>query len=339
MIESRINNPSAISASRVRDILQAGGTPTIQFSEPFYTPALLREVNQLCVEFEDQLEVRFYGHYSTGLFDAQTLIHLPDVQWLSMDCLTAIRNEQEIGGLTKLTKLGFGVFEFDRADFLATLPLGGLRRLVLGENRKRNLDLTPLGGADGLRTLFLNGHAMHLEAIARLSKLSELSLSGMRKTRKFCFISELKSLHSLKLYLGSRESIDEVSHATLEELGIFRVRGLQRLGPLHRFPSLHRLAVEDQLQLRQIDVSGVPLQRLRLINCKKLEEIVGLDELRLLQEFRTARTSLDLDLLRDRPWPPSLRILALYKRSEAWNEATRRKLEGRGYREFTDWAG
>jgi len=300
-----------------------------------YTPALLRRVNDLCAELGDRLEIRFYGHYDE-VFDAEALTHLPDVKRLSVDCLTTIRNEVEIGRLPYLEQLSFGVFDFDQPHFLGSLPLSNLRRLVISETAKRNFDLAPLAQAQHLRVLFLNGHTRNVEAIGALPLLSELTLSAMPKTRSLGFLSDVAALRTLTLILGGRVNLDEFRHPLLKEFNVIRVRGLETIGDLARFPYLRRLSVEDQLQLRTIDVAGTELRRLSLFNCKNLARIKGLDALGELEEFRTGGTNLDLDGLRDRPWPPSLRVLALYRSSRLWNLATRRHLDGLGYREFSE---
>jgi hypothetical protein len=336
MIESRINNPSSINDRQVRAILEAGRSPTIQFSQSMYTPSLLRRLNDLCAEFGERLEVRFYGHHNE-VFDAETLTRLPDVKWLSVDCLTTIRNEAEIGRLPCLEQLSFGVFDFDRPHFLRSLPLSNLRRLVISETAKRNFDLAPLAQAHGLRVLFLNGHTRNIEAVEGLPLLSELTLSAMPKTRSLGFLSQVPALRSLTLILGGRVSLDDFCHPLLEELNVIRVRGLASMGNLARFAYLRRLSIEDQLQLRAIDVAGTELRGLSLFNCKNLARIEGLDQLGQLEVFRTGGTDLDLDALRDRPWPPSLKVVGLYKSSRIWNESTRRHLDGLGYREFSEW--
>ena len=143
MLDNRINDPTAISREHLNEVLGRGVHPTIQFSKPGYTPGFLKEINNLCTEYGPDLEIRFYGHYS-DTFDASVVRHLPDVQWLSVDCLMRIRNEHELARIPNLRKFSLGVYEFDNPGFLATLDLTQLRRLALSENRHKNFDLSPL---------------------------------------------------------------------------------------------------------------------------------------------------------------------------------------------------
>jgi hypothetical protein len=334
MIESRIRitDPVKVDGRMIEAIIASGQRPTIQFSQPGYSPELLRSVNHLCGKFGKELEVRFFGHYG-GHFDASVLNHIPDVSWLSVDCLEIV-NEQEIANLAPLRRLSFGVYKFDKPRFLYQLDLRKLDSLVLSENAKRNLDLSALQNSRELETLFLNGFSKNIEVLAGLPKLKQLSLGGIAKTQSLRFVCDMSGLRSLTLILGSRQSIDEIAHPGLEELSVLRVRGLEGLGSLERFPCLRELTVEDQNKIGSINVSGSSLRKLILMNCKNLKEIEGLGGLGELVEFRTSQTRLDLKALLEGEWPPSLEVLALYSGSQKWNDAARETLNRRGYREF-----
>jgi Leucine-rich repeat (LRR) protein len=180
---------------------------------PGYSPRLLKNVNQLCSEYGDKLEVRFYGHYS-GAFDASVLKDLPDAQWLSVDCLMHIENEDAIARMPNLRKLSFGVYHFDDPPFLATLDLTQITRLVLSDNKKKNFDLSPLENCTNLDELFLNGHLKSIAALSHLPKLTKLSLGSITKGQKLKFVNEIPNLDKLTIILGGRENIDEIEHAS-----------------------------------------------------------------------------------------------------------------------------
>ncbi len=332
-LEPRITDPQRVDAAMVKAILARGARPTIQFSRSGASTELLASVNELCREFGDRLEVRFFGHHSET-FDGGILTHIPDVHWLSLDCLMTISGENNLAQLPNLTKLTFGVYRFDKPDFLDALPLERFTWLSLGENAKKNINLRYLDRCGALEHLFLAGHTRGIEAISRLPKLSQLWLGSIPKKQTLEFLSDLAPLRSLNLILGGRRSLDEFRHPDLEELAVLRVRGVETLGSLGRFPKLRKLQVEDQLQLRAIDLTGAALKELILLNCKNLETLSGLDDVPGLQHLRASRTSLDLDALVERVWPPSMDILALYSGSERWNTSARAKLDQRGYREF-----
>lgn len=334
MIESRINNPREISGRMVEAIFASGHTPTVQFSgASSYSPDILRKLNRLCGVHGDKLEVRFYGHYE-GSFDAAILSHLPDVACLSVDCLMQIENEQAITRLRRLGRLSFGVFRFDKPDFLAQLDVTQLTELRLMENAKRNFDLAPLMGAERLIRLYLEGHAKNIETLTKLGALADLTLKGTPKAQNLKFLHDVRGLLSLSLVLGGRSSITEIIHPGLEQLSVIWVRGLADIGPLTRFPRLRALTVDRQAQITSIDLSGPALRKIALMQCKTLAMIKGLDGLDALVEFRVLLTKLDVDALLARQWPASLKVLGLYSTSQKWNAMARAELDRRGYREF-----
>lgn len=330
MIKTRITDPQSIDRHRIEAILDSGRDPTIQFSAPGYDPALLQQVNALCAEFGERIEVRFYGHGS-GEFDGDTLAHLPDICWLSVDCLGRITNPLRIAGLGRLKRLSFGVYDFDRPGFLAEIGVERLTRLSLGETHKRNFDLAPLAGCTVMETLYIEGHHRGGATIADLPLLRTLTLRAFPNRENLAFLSDAPALKHLTLVLGGRTSIEEFTHGSLEALAILRVRGLAELGGIARFSGLRRLQVEDQIQLKSIDLTGAGIERLWLYNCKTLGALPGLDTLTSLQEFRASLTALDLDALLHRDWPASLQALALFSGSQKWNDAARAEAERRGY--------
>lgn len=331
-IESRITDPRSIDRSLIAKIVESGRNPTIQFSAPGYDGALLRQVNAACAEFDARIEVRFYGHYSQA-FDGDALVHLPDIRWLSVDCLTRIANPRRIAALPRLTRLSFGVHDFDEPDFVAAIGVERFTRLSLGETRKRNFDLAPLAGCGDLETLSIEGHHRNIAAIARLPRLRTLTLRAFPNREDLAFLCDAPALRHLTLVLGGRTSIEEFSHPALEALAILRVRGLAALGPIARFPGLRRLQVEDQIQLDAIDLAGAQLERLSLYNCKTLGALPGLETLAGLREFRASMTALDPDALLHREWPPTLQALALFSGNRKWNDHARAEAERRGYAE------
>ncbi len=331
--ESRITDPKAVKSADVQAILDAGWSPTVQFSKPGYSRELLRNVNRLCAEFGPTLEVRFYGHYGSG-FNAKALTELPDVQWLSIDCLERISNEDELARLGELRRLSFGVHEFDRPSVLNSLEFKKLRELSLSSNKRTNFDLGFIARFSQLTELFVQGHTKNIVAISTLPRLKTLRLSGMPKKQELSFVNSIESLRSLTLLLGGRSTIDEIKHPTLEELEVNWVRSLETLGNMGRFPNLRRLRIEDQLQLRVLPLEGLQLRELSAFNCKNLDTITGLDEQEALEEFRIGRTKLVLDALVAHKWPASMKIVAIYSGSEKWNKTAREMLDQRGYGEF-----
>lgn len=326
----RVSDPSQLSPADILSAQKSHGELVVQFSGPeTCSPSILHSLNEACKLADDQLQVRFYGHYGTR-FDAALLQHLPDVRNLAVDCLSEVEHEEEIGRLPKLTQLSFGVFEFDRPNFLETLNLSQLERLTLSENRKRNIDLSPLAQCTAMQELFINGHARGVDAVARLQSLQKLWLSAYAKTNSLHFISTIPQLKQLTLVLGGRTDLDDLASDTLELLQILRVRGLASLSNLSRLPSLAALRVEDQLQIERIDLTEAKLERLWVYNCKNLRELPGLEQQNRIREFFASKVAMDLNELRDWDWFPSTRSVQLFSGSRKWNEDTKDRLAARG---------
>ncbi|WP_241300232.1 hypothetical protein [Burkholderia stabilis] len=330
MSSGRINDPTTLSPVEIVEACGQHGRLVVQFSTPdAYDPVILQSLNEACRLAGDRLQVRFYGHYGTR-FDAASLRDLPEVRDLSVDCLSEIANEEAIGLLPKLKRLGFGVFNLNRPDFLDTIDLGQLERLVLVENRKRNIDLSPLARCGSLSELFIHGHSKGIDTIASLPGLRKLTLGSYAKKHPLGFVSAIPDLREMTLILGGRDDIDDLSSSTIEMLQILRVRGLSTLGDLSRLPSLSALRVEDQLQLSRLDLAGVKLERLWLFNCRTLAGLPGLDRQDRLREFHASCVALDMDALRDRDWFPATRSVGLFSGSRKWNDAAKVSLAARG---------
>lgn len=332
-VEPRISNPAAIEVEDIRRILAAGREPIVQFSTP-PSADMLERVNELCRTFGEALEVRFYTHFDS-VFDADLVALLPDVRWLTLDCLRRIRNVERVADLPHLTRFGFGVEDFDRPDFLDLLPLERLTHLSVGENIRRDFDLSPLARAQALTDLQIAGHTRGIEAVAGLRRLRALDLNSIPKKQDLGFVSDVADLRSLRLVLGGRDAIDEIRHEGLETLEIIRVRGLADLGSLTRFPRLRRLHVEDQIRLAAIDLAGPPLEEVFVLNCKTLAILTGVSEIPSLRHLRVYGTGLDLNELARRDWPPAMDLLALYSGRVTEDERIRAILDARGYRAFS----
>lgn len=183
-----------------------------------------------------------------------------------------IRNEIELTKLRKLKKLSFGVYRFDENNFLDQLPLENLSSVSLVENAKANFDLKPLQKCAQLIDLYISGHRKNIEVLGSLPALKSLRLNSIRKEQRLSFLCKIGALRSLTLLLGGRTDIEEVQHASLEELAILRVRGFENLGSLSRFPGLRRLQIDDQLQLHSILIDAPRLEDLVVYNCKNCHD-------------------------------------------------------------------
>ncbi len=336
-IPERINNPTSLDFDYLQNLINEGKSPIIQFVEPSYDEVLLKMLDKACLQFGEQLEVRFYGHYGE-VFDASCLKFLPHVKNLSVDCLTEIVNEDEIIYLEHLSHLRLGIYNFDKTDFLSRLNKRNHLTLTVGDNNKNNLDLSSLNEFQSLRELCIVGHTKNIEVIGELTNLESLTLSKISKKQSLDFINKLKNLKQLQIILGGRESIKEIVNPAIEKIEIIRVRGLAELGDLARFPRLRTLHVEDQIKLKNLKFTPElnHLNEIKILNCKNLALIDGLSQLSKLDHLRIYGTSLDESSFIDQQLPSSLSVFAFYTGNNKKDKVIRQKLDDLGYMEFTD---
>jgi len=330
----RINNPDKITKKNVLSAEGVWGLPTIQFSESGQSKRLLKSINALCKIFGAKLPIRFYGHYGND-FDASVLNHLPDVQWLLVDCLQNISNSDAIFQLSKLKKLSFGVYNYENPDFLNQLNLQKLEQLTIGETKKRDIDLAYLAKAEKIRSLTIVGHTKNINEIGQMKSLQDLSLNLIGKKHGLEFASKIAKLNSLKIILGGRQNINEFSHPLLQNLQITRVRGFNNIGDLSRFPRLEHLQIEDQIQLKTLELASPNLEEIKILNCKNLSLIDGLSSLTKLKHLRCSRTALDYDKLSEFSWPENMQTVALYSGNKKQDDMRRKHLDMRGLKEFS----
>jgi len=330
-VQERITDQTSFEA--VRDIVAAGNEPIVQFSKPIYTPRLLEELNDLTKTYGSKLQIRFFGHYGSK-FDFSNLSYLPNVSNLAVDCLMDAENIQCIKVLNDLRYLSLGVYNGIPSDILDYENLRSLEGISISESKIASLDIGQISKMEHLKRAHISGFSKNLSSIGGLESLESLSLSQMKKGTSLGFISEIISLKSLAVFLGGRESMEEVRSETVRELSVVRVRGLSEL-PLGNFPALEKLLIEDQIKLSRLDLTNnKSVGSIIIINCKTLSDLIGLNGLRLLQQLRVSRTSLGIDSLIFQPLPEGLKIFAFYTGSNPKDKAIREKLDSLGYVEF-----
>ena len=327
----RIHNPASIDAASLRAAIAADGKVIVQFGEHFAPEPLLADLDTLAATCGAALEIRFYGYHFTP-FDAAILRALPHAANLSLDCHTSAVNLQTLGELPRLQCLQLGVYEMQEHDILALENLRTLEYLSLGETRKANIDLAPLRHWPQLAQLHTTGHVKNIDAITALPALTKLSLSQVKSKDDVDFINAMPALAQLRFILGGRASIAHVTAPLLEEMEVVRVRGLEDLGDLGRFPRLRRLSVEDQIKLAELRLGENPaLASLILRNCKTLERLAGIATLSTLNNLAVYLTQLDIDALLAGGLPAALKHLTLATGKRKRDEEIKAQLAARGY--------
>jgi hypothetical protein len=331
MKQHRIDASDGINPVCIAKHIEAGERVIVQYSRSCYSEQQLNLLNHLAKRFGRSLEIRFYGHYSQ-VFDASVVRLIPDVQCVSIDCLTEASNLEALSNLQNLVELSLGIFELKDTDILSHCNPLSLKALSLGNTRKCNIDLHHLSKCVNLERLHTTGHTKSISTICNLPLLQALSLSSIQKKDNIDFVSNIKTLKSLRLILGGRPSIAHITPPQLESLEVIRVQGLEDIGELGRFEKLESLLIEDQIRLADIKVGpNSKLMKINIINCKKLEKIAGIDRLKMLASLRVSSTSIDYDRFVAKSMPSSLKTFTFYTGKSKRDSEIRLDLENRGF--------
>jgi len=329
---ARINDPEPAAMPEIRKRLEVGESLIVQFSGAFYTSAQLQQIDELCATYGERLNVRFFGHYKST-FDANVVRSIPRVVSLNLDCLVNAENVHAIADLPRLQHLALDILDLQNPDVLRFEGLRSLRSLAVGDTRSARIDLGPIAECTFLESLRISGQTHGLDALAELPELRDLTLRSIPKRASLGFVCRIAKLTSLGIVLGGRDNIDEIVHPTLRALELVRIRGLSDVGDLTRFPALATFQVEDQIRIKTIGFpEGCACTSLRLLNCKTLSSLQGLERLPL-RELRVYGTSLDADSLIP-TLPSTLEICAIYTGKEREDRRIRQILDQKGYREF-----
>ena len=327
----RIQNPERIDAGAIRAAIAGGQEVLVQFNTLAEPGPLLADLDALAATCGSALTIRIYG-YDPKVFDARILRALPHVASLSIDCHRQAIHLEALGELRHLKRLSLGVYELAQADILQLDNLRGLEYLNLGESARNNIDLAPLRHYAHLANLVVEGHHQHIDTLAGLPALHELSLYRIKNKVPLDFISQMARLDRLLLQLGGRESLAHIEAPLLKKLEVIRVRGLETLGDIGRFPLLQALWVEDQIKLRQIALGPNPvLERLNLHTCKTLDSLPGLAALPALRQMSASETMLDIDALLAHGLPASLTHARLRTGKKTRDDAIAAQLVQLGY--------
>ena len=328
----RIQNPTRLDETEVREGLRDARSLTVQFSDAqAYAGDILKDVDRLCRIFDERLCIRFYGHYG-AVFDMRVLQRIPHVKSLFVDCLTQADHIEVLAELEHLQGLALDIFELNMPNILASPNLTGLRRLIVGNARKNTIDLAPIGGMAGLTDLHISGHSRNIDVVGRLQNVEHLSLNIGRQVR-LEFVNNMKALRHLKLILGGRDDIDELTGEVIEILEIVRVRGFSHFHHLPQWRSLKQLFIEDQIQLPSLRFSATMenLAYLRVLNCKAMTTLDGLGTLPKLEHLRVYGTAIDFDELCGQGLPNSLRRLAFFTGKAKADKALEHRITQMGY--------
>jgi len=327
----RIDNPTNIENSVVESELKLGKEVIIQFVDTTYTDKILSDINQLCLNSNENLCIRFYGHYSKT-FDCNILTKIPNVKNISIDCLQKADNINALTELTNLKSLGLGIFELQDTEILSTENFKELTSLVISDTRTKAFNLDYLRQFKKLKSLRIAEHTKNIDAIGELTELELLSLNSVKKI-PVNFINKLKKLKTLNFILGSRDNLNEIENNEIENFDIVRVRGFNDLSCISKFPKLKTLKIEDEIKLQDVRFTNLfpDLTDLKILNCKALETISGLKNLPTLNSLVVYQTNVDFDKFIQQEFPQTLKTLGFYTTKAKVDKEIKATLEDKGY--------
>ncbi|AYL96245.1 hypothetical protein [Mucilaginibacter celer] len=327
----RIQDPDVIDEIVIGKLLDDNKEVIVQFSSEVNSSDVLSKLNEIAGKYDENLTIRFYGS-SRNSFDCSILDQIPEVKSLSIDCLRQAHNLERITSLRNLKKMGIGIFELKETDILSAKNLQNVNRLYLFDTKTKALNLKYLSSYKNLEYLIVAGHTKNIEAIGSLKKLNHLSLNSISKV-PLSFVNELPILSKLNIILGGRDSISEIDGKNIENLNLTWIRGLNNLENIGRFHKLKTLLVEDQIRLPKIhfDKELNNLTDIKVLNCKTLTSLTGLENLPALHQLRVSRTNIIFERFIQQPLPSKLKILAFYTSKNKVDSQLKLQLKELGY--------
>ena len=327
-----ISNPKELDKDFIKNEIESNKKVSINFSENCYSNKVLSELNNLCSKYSSDFGIRFYGHYYET-FDFEILKKIPNVKWLETDCLTDTKNVETITELKYLEKLSFGVLDLQEKEILSSENLKNLKELILGETKTKALNLKYLEDYKKLKYLIIGEHTKNIDSLKYLSNLESLKLYSIKKA-SLNFINNLINLKTLIITLGGRDNIKEIKKNNIENLEIVWVRGFSDISNISNFKKLKTLKIEDNIKLREIvfDKELPKLKKLKILNCKNLESISGIEKLSSLETLILGRTNLEFNDIIDSDFPKSLDYFGFFNLKTKEDDRYKKIIEAKGFR-------
>jgi protein phosphatase 1 regulatory subunit 7 len=335
--DSRITNFSKINKTLLDKELKSGREITLQFSYKKYDNTLLSEINELCSQYNDNLSIRFYDHGKTG-FDCNTILKIPNVKNLCLDCLNSAKNIKAVSELENLVSLNIGILKLEDYEILRLENLQGLQKLGITETISTKVNLEYLAHYAKLKELYIDGHTKNIHSIGSLQKLETLYLRAIKKT-PLNFINEMQGLETLHILLGGRHNLNEIETSNIKNLTIDWVLGFNDISGILKLKKLEKLKLSLLKQLKTIKIqsTNTSLKDLCIFGCKDLNIIEGLDKLKVLIELGIIEVSMKFEEFLKLPLPKTLKVLDFCTFKERQDKEIRAAIESLGYKTIDEF--
>lgn len=325
-----IDNPTSIDTVFIDKELSKGKTVLVQFSGATYNKDKLTQLNDLCKDYDQNLAIRFYGHYFSK-FDCSVVKQISNVKNLSIDGLKDFDNVYALTELENLKVFALGIYDLKEPEFLKADNFKQLLELDINATNKK-LNLEYLRNFKSLKYLTIEEQTKNIEAIGEVSNLEYLCLRSI-KNKPIEFINNLKKLKTLKFLLGSRKNINEIDENKIENLEISRVRGFNDINNVSKFTKIKTLSIEDNIQLSEInfdtELSG--LTDLEILNCKTLNSLTGIENLTSLTQFIVGKTDINFETVVKQKLATTLKVFEFYTGKKNIDADIEAILQEKGY--------
>jgi len=329
-----VQDPEVIDEHLINEKLRNGYEVRVQFSKPIYTEKILAQLDALALANSSKFTIRIYSNDRKEI-DGEFLDHIPNVKALAIGCAERVKDIKKLQQLNFLEELTMDISDLEDLDILSYDNLKKVSKLSISDTRSKALNLEYLKDYNNLSYLLLAGHTKNINSISNLKQLETLSLNSISKV-PLDFINHLKSLKTLRIILGGRDNINEIAENTIENLDIIWVRGFNDLSALKNFKSLKNFLIQDEIKLQEIQFPKLDnLEDVKILNCKTLQKIGGLEQLVSLTNLRIAGTAIDFEDFSDSKFPENLKTLAFYTWKSKQDKINRSRLDELGFDEFS----
>jgi len=196
----------------------------------------------------------------------------PEVRlWIDNQRAPDLRMLRFFPGLRRLRVTNAWLKSWDDLSHVADT----LEWLMMGFTLER-LSIAPVGDLRRLRVLGLEGPLRHPETISRLNTLEELRLRSVTMP-DLAVLLPMRRLRSLYIGLGGTSDISLLSELpALEELELWRIRGMRDVSPIGSAIRLRVLKLQSMSAVRELPSLG-GLERLTRM---ALDTMKGITDLR-----------------------------------------------------------
>ena len=112
------------------------------------------------------------------------------------------------------------------------------------------------------------------------------------------------------------------------------MRGFNDLSCISNFKNLKNFLIEDNIQLESIkfDIEFPFLESLKILNCKKLNYINGINNLKVLKQIIISKTDVNFNSFINQNLPTSLSYVGFYTTKSKVDKEIKNKLVELGYK-------